>query len=629
MNTTFRIAILAAAIVALAAIPLLLGFRQSPCPGAEDISLVLGLDSGLSDLIPSLESYIVAPGALERVVIANESVESRDDLTDIVCQEEVRYAVWTRENSAGFELELVSHAGKSIARVTIPSSEGQERVERLSAGILRLVFAAGEGWRGLEYFTDARPETVRSFLQGEAHFRRSYFRQATEAFEAAVTDDSSSGYAQYRLGVSQAWDTGQAAGREAIAAAEAHASDLTSKDSVLLKAVQAHYDQRYGFLEAFEGVDPNDAEALMQRGDAIFHLAHMRRLRPQDGRKYLLEAVERDPTLTPARLHLIDMAILDRDSAAAWEEFEAFRRNADGSIPYLRAQYALELVFGTPEKRQRAVAAIDSARARLPFSVPYLAQEYLSDFDLLPFQEALLLLDERALTPGNFEGDRIVRGSRRLLIFNYLFQGKVSRAQDVIDLLGPEDQTFARLIHYSARLWSVPWQRPLPGCDIKGVAPEIDLDLFYGAAQCIDDGRFDESAQLIAELRPLATDDIQIQLWIAGLEARARWQRDHRTGPEELRRVVTDPRIQQIYAVHETMRWWLGEMEEDAGRKEESASWFRSIGSNPYARCRALALVGDDAEPRRPSGADFRAFCTSLPDRGITHRSAASRRPRG
>lgn len=580
--------------LALASVPFVFDASPSRC-APDGSSLVVGLHPSLLSFRHEVESYLAAPAAFDHVEVRPTGYDGPADLLSDGCRDGYRWVAWLGPEGADL------HYMTAVVYVTAPRVRridesrrsrglrdrgGAESLEGVASSAL-VAIARSRAMAGIEYFAGAAPEAIRNYVQGEALFRQSSFRQASDHFGYVVEEEPASAYGWYRLAVAQAWDRGQLAAWGSIARAMELVDSLDPADRDLVDAVNEHYQMEYGFREAFERVATATAEANLQRGDAIFHLARMRAGSPLDAVPHLEEAVRLDPDLTPARLHLIDAAVLARDSARAREHYEEFSRRAAGSIPWLRAKYALDLVFGDEETRERAVAAIESARARLPFSVPYLAQEYLGAPDLLPLQERLLA--PAALHPGGEvdPADREARGARRLLVYNYLYRGRLEDAADVLARLGPEDRVFRALIRYSVGSWGLSWPDPGGAFGEEEYDPEDPVDVFYAAAARIEQRRLDDYRTMAEDIDRLADADPDVRLWRRALEARRRWLAGEDEAIEELRAVVTHPDVLAYFATHETMRWWLAEMAWRAAEWGEAAKWFGSLPDNPWARCRS------------------------------------------
>lgn len=607
-GTARRGVLIVLAIAALAAIPFAFGDALRGCRVEPGRSLVVALHPSLQPLRADAATYFDLPSVFDRTEVRPAAYENPDDLRGYACGQGYAWALWIGPaEGGGLESVLVENAPRprrvleGRTEIGAESEAGRiDGMERLGAEGLIAVLRAAPGWEGLEFLEGASPEVVRNYLHGEALFRGSNFRQAIEVFGYVTEDAPDLAWGWFRLANAHAWDRGQYSAWGAIGRALELADDLPPADHALVAAVREHYRMQYGFLEAFDSTDPGSAEALLQRGDALFHLAPMHALDPREAVPWLEAAVRMDPGLTPARLHLIDAAILAGDSAAAHRHYAAYTERSRGSIPWLRAKYALELVFGDDRTRGRALAAIDSARAHLPFSVPYLAQEYLSGLETLPFQERLLLLDERVETDDPYPDDRFVRGARRLLVYTYLYQGRLEEAARMIQRLGPEDRVFRKVIAHSARMWGLPWKGRYDPAEID---PEDPVDLFYSAALRLADRRFDAYDALADELVALGEVDPDVVRWKRALDARRRWLETGDAAEfDSLRAVATDPDVLEYFATHETMRWWMAEMAARAGRWDEAAKWYGSIPGNPYAVCRTAvsrraAQRGEDLDP--------------------------------
>lgn len=122
-------------------------------------------------------------------------------------------------------------------------------VDRLSIGILDLLLDQSDPALAridLAQITTSSLPALRSYLEGEAAFRRSDFEHAIPAYEAAIEADSMFGLAHFRLGEALGWADRMESGgaTEHMASAMRLAERMPARDRDLVAVLAASYPGR-------------------------------------------------------------------------------------------------------------------------------------------------------------------------------------------------------------------------------------------------------------------------------------------------------------------------------------------------------------------------------------------------
>ena len=234
------------------------------------------------------------------------------------------------------------------AQVDGPADSVLALVDSLSVRLVRDVWLSREPVPSLHVsaLTTGSIAAMRDYLIGEQFYRRSQWDSAQVAFGRAVSADSTFALAQYRLAMTYGWTGGfgQPQADSAIATAQRFAARLPGRERVLLSAYHL-FEQRdpraADTLQAYLARHPDDADAWYLLGEVQFHGSVMTPRTPAELEAPFEKVLTLDPSLTPALIHPIQMALAGRDTAAfarylallqeggATDEATAFRTAAD------------------------------------------------------------------------------------------------------------------------------------------------------------------------------------------------------------------------------------------------------------------------------------------------------------
>ena len=389
-------------------------------------------------------------------------------------------------------------SGEKVVQSWIEGAEEDalELVGELSVDLTRkLLGASGEDLiqapRTASLTTHSLP-ALRSYLEGEAAFRKTDFAGAVAAFEQAVEIDSTFALAWYRLGDSYGWleDIGSDMGAMAAQKAVDFADKLPARDQVLIKADLGLAEGDLGAVKPLQDAVrnyPDDPHAWYLLGEFyIHHGLGMGMATTAETRDAFERAYSLDPTFLPYQVHRIEGAILTGDTAKALEALAEYDRLAPGEMrPYLRLMF--DLFLSDPIKREETLASLDTVDRE----VVRLAGQWGKD--LLPDQAWVEKVTRKAyeLTNHNFWWFGIID--------THLVRGEIDEAVTLIqDLSGPPGTRYGYAL----------------GMRALDIGPREELDDFLKNSEYCD--LSDEHPPLIC---------IFTQGWFAAVDGdRATWQ---------------------------------------------------------------------------------------------------------
>jgi tetratricopeptide (TPR) repeat protein len=405
--------------------------------------------------------------------------------------------VGIRVNADIYDLD----SGEKVVQSWIegPEDRALDLVGELSVDLTRkLLEASGEDLiqapRTASLTTHSLP-ALRSYLEGEAAFRKTDFAGAVAAFERAVEIDSTFALAWYRLGDSYGWledissDMGAMAGQKAVDLAD----QLPARDQVLVRADLALTEGDLGAVRPLQDAVrnyPDDPHAWYLLGEFYLHHGLGMGMATREETKDAFErAYSLDPTFLPYQVHRIETAILTGDTARAREALGEYDRLAPGEMrPYLGLMFDLYLT--DPTRREAVFAGLDT----MDLETVRLAGQWGKD--LLPDQAWVEEVSRKAyeLTNHNFWWFSIMD--------SHLARGEIGEAVDLIrDLSGPPGLRYGYAIGLRA-LGVGPtaeledFLRNAEGCDLSDVHPSIACIFAQGWLAAVEGDRETWQARL-------------------------------------------------------------------------------------------------------------------------------------
>lgn len=258
--------------------------------------------------------------------------------------------------------------GTPVTEVAVDGAPGElfSMVDRLAA---RLVAASAgpevSGMAGLAALTSGSMTALKSYLEGETHYRRGEYRQAFDAFRAATVEDSTFALAHYRLAQAANWSVAGGWTWDSIADASTralrHAARLTPHARMLVEGYHAYiaadYDGAEHLYRSIVRSYPDDLEAWYQLGELLHHTNPVRGRSMTEARVPFERVLALDPANGAALTHLVRIAAregrrTDLDSL--------LRRATELALPEARPEFAVERAYalGTPADQARALAEL-------------------------------------------------------------------------------------------------------------------------------------------------------------------------------------------------------------------------------------------------------------------------------
>ncbi|HEV2129469.1 MAG TPA: tetratricopeptide repeat protein [Longimicrobiaceae bacterium] len=218
---------------------------------------------------------------------------------------------------------------------------------------------------------------LRSFLDGEQHYRRGRYGEAVEAFRQAVRLDSTFALAYYRMSTAAIWVSDWEAEKAGRRGAMRFRERLAPRDRQVVeawdrysRAPTAEVEQLYEMLIAR---NPDDVEAWFQLGEARFHWKPMLGYPVLEAREPFERVLSYEPNNAAALIHLLRLAAIERDTARFDALFERVRRLDPSWDQLLELEALHAYTFGDraaqAQLRHRLAAVDAEVRVRILNSV--------------------------------------------------------------------------------------------------------------------------------------------------------------------------------------------------------------------------------------------------------------------
>lgn len=236
-------------------------------------------------------------------------------------------------------------------------------------------------------------------LLGQRRFWDGDLDGAAAAFRQAIEADSAAGVAYHRLSVVEHWRWNYGNALEVLRAGLGRRGEMDPRRARLLEA-QRHYvlNQADSTVEAFQQVVsdlPESPDGWLGLGEALFHFGGIAGHCPLEARSAFQQLLRLDSTFAPVHYHLVELALIAGDSAAASRHL-AHLRPDHPQAPSLRA--AVNLHFGDDRTRARALEELARLQRR---ELSLLAAVFTRGAFDLPLADTIAsyLQDEDTRTP--------------------------------------------------------------------------------------------------------------------------------------------------------------------------------------------------------------------------------------
>lgn len=552
-----------------------------------------------------------------------DPAESPDLATmlDIARSTGARYAVVGSAVALGQEVRLstdiydiLSGEPMGAGAVQGDTNEVMSLVDRLSVETAGAVLATGGGelpaLRHSTSLTTRSPEALRAYLEGEAMYRTADFAGAADAFRRAIAVDSTFALANLRLSRALGWlrSIGDEEAGIALERALAFEERLPPREAELLGIERLLETQDFGALaQAISATRnyPDDPEAWELLGEAYYHQGDQALVSLEESIQPFLKAIDLDPTFSPIFFHPIEIAAALGDSARAYGLLEDLQEHSVGDGRARRYDLFLNVVLGSADAREQAVA-----RLREEVADRELVTGYVYGF---------------RRTPQSVAGDLMIGNEfrrRGMTIWGAGLEQSALLNQGVLD--DALDLAFSAAFADSPEmslLLLLQWTalgEPLDDPRVRslvmgGDCPEI-LGCYVTAVLAADMGEWQRHRialealeRLIAERIAEAREDdaagaeqridrwAEERLWIEVARAYAQMRRDELQGvPEAFRtaRTIQPWANWRHGARNQALRWWTAELLLEQGQAEQAARYYDSLWGAPLGAWFTVRLVG-------------------------------------
>lgn len=434
---------------------------------------------------------------------------------------------------------------------------------------------------------------LKSYLEGDGHYRRSEFRAASEAWERAARADTMFAMANLGLADAYAWSGAYDLYVKNLARAKLLAARLPARARATVQMRWANYAQlpeAVATIQAAISQYPDAADAWYELGEAYFHHNVAVMAGPEETEAAFRKAAELQPTMAPYRAHLVDLAFMWRpDSARIAREVEAYGRLAPAETLTRASRIAFALAFGGGSVRDSARAALGTIDAESAAKLYDLLQHpRFAEVRKLVFPAIASRLDERR------KGEVI---HSRLMNLAFM-DGRLREELTILnDAATPVGLRFCGPLYLRTRGLPVPPHM----LEVQRVAVRTDSALIArpaglgcAAAYAAWFGDWSQHAALVSRARTIAARALA-----AGDSGSARdWQRAARVAEAHglWRR---GRKADALRAFEGTLRgdagqeslWYVGLLALDLGKRDEAEHAFRALWSQRDAAPAHLQLA--------------------------------------
>jgi tetratricopeptide (TPR) repeat protein len=436
-------------------------------------------------------------------------------------------------------------------------------------------------------------DALRHYLRGEEAMHHDDYRTATEEFRGAVLGDSLFALAWYRFSHAVSWLSADSmrVSQEAFETALRHSQNLPRATRRTIEAEnlsrQGRHREGMELLELVLSENPENTLAWLMLGDGQYHHNPYSGEPSSAGRDALERALDLDPDLAEARLHIF--RFMTRDGEYADAESLATRMNFHG---YLQPADTVALRIMSAEdslSRQLLLDEVDDIPAtafRLAwvFENPEIAEQLLNqasasqearEGDCLTWRSAIWGLHEMAfargrvrtaLTPIRARGIEYRRQMQRLISLLVYYPFSETALRELRNL------TSSASIHCSDSSTKPRSLRDFAG----GVAAWRigDSDILEKAIRSLD---IASDSLMLDNLEMVFAGTLRaLGLWSAGKADRALASLDSALVP------ITFSSHHQDFYAQSIPRFVRAEILFSEGRYEEAIKWYASVNDGPH-----------------------------------------------
>jgi tetratricopeptide (TPR) repeat protein len=507
-------------------------------------------------------------------------------------------------------------------------------VDQLSVDVMRVLLeGAGAELPPVQHtasITTSSLPALRAYLESETYYRSADFPSAIEALERAVQADSTFALAYYRLSDAYGWveNIGSEQGQAYMRRARELADRLPPRYVALLDGAVGLLEGDLTVVPRLESAVtryPDDPEMWFLLGEMYVHYAGplFRSLDELD--RVFSRAVELDPTFVPYYLHLIEVAIAQKDQERTDRLLQRYREMVGDTDERVYLTMGRDLAFGDSATVAMVHAALDTTQALGPL------WGQISVWGMGTQHAARVAQAMATQRPGP--------ESLANLGWSHLFNGRIAEFELLL-----EDETYPRNVRaYQAYIGNI----------VAGAVSTEALDRFVSLDSCgdathrpsdcawavgsyaADTGRWDDHALVLRESRE-AVD----QLFAAGdsahalnhahvgatLEGYGLWLRGRRDEGMELVRSAQG----HGFGNDAMYRFVLGRMYHEMGQLRQAARYYESFWQDVNRWWFALQLgdvyaeLGDTDRARGYYALFLEDWAAADPDRPEVARARAA-----
>lgn len=200
---------------------------------------------------------------------------------------------------------------------------------------------------------------LKAYLEGTALFRAGRYADAVLVLQRAISNDPTFALAYYRLALAAEWDAQYELAASVVRDGTQHRSRLSERDRRLFDALLAWQGGRIDVAEreyrAIVAAYPDEAEAWLQLGEALFHYNPQRGRSIAESREVFERALTHFPMRSDVVTHLLDIALIEGNKP----RFDSLYARLDPSTdPAMRRRVMRAFAWGRPAERESAVVEL-------------------------------------------------------------------------------------------------------------------------------------------------------------------------------------------------------------------------------------------------------------------------------
>ncbi len=452
----------------------------------------------------------------------------------------------------------------------------------------------------LASITTSSLEALKSFLDGERHFRAEEYEAALQDYRAATDQDSTFALAHARRGLAASWIVKSGERDRAFRKAYELSGRLPLRERRLIWAQYARHVQHRSLtvadsLRQWTKIYPDDPQVWYVLGEVIFH-GFVPGGWPEAERAFR-EATRLDPGVAPYHYHLMDIAMsLHRDSAMAARRID---RHPGGPVKEFYQAF-WDLSFGSPERQQKAWTRLDTLPVPDVQNLGWLRLPLLHPTDRALQAQVIRRVAER-------EGTDRPQYNRSLFL-NHLERGQMEAAASLVGKL-PEEWSSGCGWALSLSLgYPVPDSILRPNLEPSQVEPDV---LGCAPFYLVEKGRSEEFDAVLDRLQGRmeqeGASEQAIETTVNELRGYRAWTTGDLTQAEKLWSGRKHGGSHLFGAL------WRGDLYRELGQRQTAEDWYLAAWIHPVAHERLGQLYEEMDRPEEAAAA-YERFVSAWED---------------